>query len=139
MRQARLPCGREGSHVMPLLEENHAVEIVPSLGDDSENKQRRQMLVALALLLAALILVLIKDRDFWFPPDLPAQSESEPVEEPSSDVKAPSETASTATPPQRTSSCAAEVEATRAAPGRRTQSCARLGAGRDDPRRSASA
>jgi hypothetical protein len=102
MRQARLPCGREGSHVMPLLEEKHAVEIVPSLGDDSESKQRRQMLVALALLLAALILVLIKDRDFWFPPDLPAQSESEPVEEPSSDVKAPSETVSTATPPQRT-------------------------------------
>ncbi len=102
MRQARLPCGREGSHVMPLLEENQAVEIVPSLGDDSERKQRRQMLIALALLLAALILVLIKDRDFWFPPDLPAQSESEPVEEPSSDVKAPSETASTATPPQRT-------------------------------------
>jgi protein TonB len=87
---------------MPLLEENQAVEIVPSLGDDSERKQRRQMLVALALLLAALILVLIKDRDFWFPPDLPAQAESEPVEEPSSDVKAPSETASTATPPQRT-------------------------------------
>jgi periplasmic protein TonB len=86
---------------MPLLEEKHAVEIVPSLGDDSERKQRRQMLVALALLLAALILVLIKDREFWFPGDPPAQAESEPVEEPSSDVKAPSETASTATPPQR--------------------------------------
>jgi protein TonB len=86
---------------MPLLEEKHAVEIVPSLGDDSERKQRRQMLVALALLLAALILVLIKDRDFWFPGDPPAQAESEPVEEPSSDVKAPSETATTSTPPQR--------------------------------------
>jgi protein TonB len=84
---------------MPLLEEKQAVEIVPSLGDDSERKQRRQMLVALALLLAALILVLIKDRGFWFPPEIPAQSESEPVEEPSPDVKAPSETASTSTPP----------------------------------------
>ena len=100
MRQARLPCGREGFKVMPLLEEKHALDIVPSVGDDSESKQRRQMLVALALLLAALILVLIKDRDFWFPPDLPAQAESEPVEEPSSDVKPPSETASTSTPPQ---------------------------------------
>ena len=61
------------------------------------------MLIALALLLAALILVLIKDRDFWFPPAPVAQvqSESEPVEEPSSDVKTPSETATQATPPQR--------------------------------------
>ena len=83
---------------MPLLEENQVTDLAPSVGDGSERKQRRQMLVALALLLAALILVLIKDRDFWFPPAPPAQSESEPVEEPSSDVKAPSETASTATP-----------------------------------------
>ena len=84
---------------MPLLEENQVTDITTSVGDDSEKKQRRQMLVALALLLAALILVLIKDRDFWFPPALPAQSESEPVEEPSSDVKAPSQAASTTTPP----------------------------------------
>jgi periplasmic protein TonB len=86
---------------MPLLEENQVqnTDITPSVGDGSENKQRRQMLVALALLLAALILVLIKDRDFWFPPAPPAQSESEPVEEPSPDVKTPSESASTTTPP----------------------------------------
>jgi periplasmic protein TonB len=86
---------------MSLLEESQVqvTDITHSVGDDSEKKQRRQMLVALALLLAALILVLIKDRDFWFPSALPAQSESEPVEEPSSDVKAPSQTASTATPP----------------------------------------
>ena len=100
MRQARLPCGREGFNVMPLLEEKHAIDIAPSVGDDSESRQRRQMLVALALLLAALILVLIKDRDFWFPPDLPAQVESEPVEEPSSDVKPQPETASTTRPAQ---------------------------------------
>ena len=86
---------------MSLLEGSQlqVTDISPSVGDDSEKKQRRQMLVALALLLAALILVLIKDRDFWFPSAPPAQSESEPVEEPSSDVKAPSQTASTATPP----------------------------------------
>ena len=84
---------------MPLLEENQVTDIAPSVGDGSEKKQRRQMLVALALLLAALILVLIKDRDFWFPPAPPAQAESEPVEEPSPDVKAPTETASNATPP----------------------------------------
>jgi periplasmic protein TonB len=84
---------------MPLLEENQVTVITPSVGDDSEKKQRRQMLVALALLLAALILVLIKDRDFWFPPPPQAQSEAEPVEEPSPDVKAPSTTAGATTPP----------------------------------------
>jgi protein TonB len=84
---------------MPLVEENQVTDIVPSVGDDSEKNQRRQMLVALALLLAALILVLIKDRDFWFPPAPLAQSESEPVEEPSPEVKAPSQAASTTTPP----------------------------------------
>ena len=83
---------------MPLLEEKQVTDIRLSTGDDSEKKQRRQMLIALALLLAALILVLIKDRDFWFPPTPPAQSEAEPVEEISPDVKTPSETASTTKP-----------------------------------------
>jgi protein TonB len=41
----------------------------------SEQKQRRKMLVALALLLFALIGVLIKDWDFWFPPAPVADSE----------------------------------------------------------------
>jgi periplasmic protein TonB len=90
---------------MPLVEEKEAVKQVTDLtlpvGDDSEKKQRRQMLIALALLLAALILVLIKDRDFWFPPEPPAQSESEPVEQPSPDVKPAAETANTATPPAK--------------------------------------
>jgi protein TonB len=86
---------------MPLLEEKQVTDLTTPVGDDSEQKQRRQMLVALALLLAALILVLIKDRDFWFPPEPVAQvqSESEPVEEPASDVKTPSETATAATTP----------------------------------------
>ncbi len=87
---------------MPLLEDNkvQVADITPSAGDASEQKQRRQMLIALALLLAALILVLIKDYDFWFPPEPPAQSESEPVEQPATpEVKTPSETAATVTPP----------------------------------------
>jgi periplasmic protein TonB len=85
---------------MPLLEENQVTDITPSVGDGTEQKQRRQMLIALALLLAALILVLIKDRDFWFPPEPQAQSESEPVvEEPSPDVKPQSGTAAATTPP----------------------------------------
>ena len=93
------PLRAGGVRVMPLLEEHQVTDITSSVGDDSENKQRRQMLVALALLLAALILVLIKDRDFWFPPEPPAQSESEPVEEPSPEVKTQAETASTTAPP----------------------------------------
>jgi len=87
---------------MPLLEDNQlqVAEIKPAVGEGSEQKQRRQMLIALALLLAALILVLIKDRDFWFPPEPPAQSESEPVEQPAptSDVKTPAEATAKVTP-----------------------------------------
>jgi TonB family protein len=41
----------------------------------SEQKQRRLMLVALALLLVALIVVLIKDRQFWFPSNQTAESD----------------------------------------------------------------
>lgn len=86
---------------MPLLEDNkvQVADITPSVGDGAEQKQRRQMLIALALLLAALILVLIKDYDFWFPPEPPAQSESEPVEQPAPEVKTPSETVATVPPP----------------------------------------
>jgi hypothetical protein len=124
---------------MPLLEENQlqVTDLAPRVGDESEKKQRRQMLIALALLLAALILVLIKDRDFWFPPEPPAQSEAEPVEEPSPDVKTPSATATT-----DCSARAPEGEATHAASGcsrYRAESRARIGAGCDEPHRSASA
>ena len=87
---------------MALLEEKElqVTDLKPSFQDDgSEQKQRRQMLIALALLLAALILVLIKDYDFWFPPTPPAQSESEPVEQPAPDLKTPAETVTTVTPP----------------------------------------
>src|SRR6478672_12400347 len=100
MRQARPPRAG-GVRAMPLLEEHERFDITPSFPDETaEKKQRRQMLVALALLLAALILVLIKDRDFWFPPAPVAQvqSEAEPVEEPPADVKTPSETATASTP-----------------------------------------
>ena len=66
---------------MPLWQDNRATEIKLSLGENSGEKQRRQLLVALTLLLVALILTLTKDRGFWFPPSLALQSESEPVEE----------------------------------------------------------
>jgi TonB family protein len=67
---------------MGLMQTNRIAGIEASLGDDPGRKVRRQMLVALALLLAALVLVLIKDREFWFPSASVVQSESEPVSEP---------------------------------------------------------
>lgn len=66
---------------MPLWQQNRAPEIKLSLGDFSAGKQHRQMLVALTLLLGALILILTRDREFWFPPAPALQSEAEPVEE----------------------------------------------------------
>ena len=67
---------------MGLMQTNRVAEIETSFGDDPQRKVRRQMLVALTLLLTALVLVLIKDREFWFPPEPVAQSESEPLSEP---------------------------------------------------------
>jgi TonB family protein len=66
---------------MGLMQQNHIAEIERSFEDDSDRKVRRQMLIALTLLVGALILVLAKDRDFWFPSVPVAQSTSEPVEE----------------------------------------------------------
>jgi periplasmic protein TonB len=85
---------------MPMLEENSQQEVevdVSALDAGSEQKQRRQMLIALALLLFALMLVLWKDREFWFPPS-PESAESELSEPSSSQTTTPS-TAKTA-PPQ---------------------------------------
>jgi periplasmic protein TonB len=85
---------------MPLLEENRVPEIKASFEYDSAQKQGRQMLIALTLLLAALIVVLTKDREFWFPPAPAAQSESEPAEEtqPKAQPEAVSTTAKPAPP-----------------------------------------
>jgi periplasmic protein TonB len=69
------------------LSENQAPEIKLSFADDAVQKQRRQMLIALTLLLVALVMILTKDRDFWFP-SAPVQSTSEPIEEPSTEPQA---------------------------------------------------
>jgi protein TonB len=47
---------------------------------ENDQKQRRRMVIALVMLLVALGLVLVKDRDFWFP--TPDAAESEVVDEP---------------------------------------------------------
>jgi protein TonB len=43
---------------------------------ENDQRQRRRMVVALVLLLVALSLVLVKDRDFWFPPSDVADNEA---------------------------------------------------------------
>jgi TonB family protein len=78
---------------------NQAPEIKLSFGDDSAQKQRRQMFIALTLLLAALILILTKDHDFWFPSAPVFQSVSEPVEEASPEPRAQPEGATTPAQP----------------------------------------
>jgi TonB family protein len=78
---------------------NQAPEIKLSFEDDSAQKQRRQMFIALTLLLAALILILTKDRDFWFPSAPVFQSASEPVEETSPEPRAQPDGATTPAQP----------------------------------------
>ncbi len=54
---------------MPFLELNNQPEInIAALEASSRNKQRPRMLLAMALLLAALILVLARYREFWLTP-----------------------------------------------------------------------
>jgi TonB family protein len=60
--------------------EGFSMENQPDFGDTPletgpEQKERRLMLVALALLLVALIVVLIKDRQFWFPSNQTAETD----------------------------------------------------------------
>ena len=61
------------TELRPLTETT--VSPVRALPAESENRQRRRMVLALVLLLAALGLVLVKDRDFWFPAQTAADSE----------------------------------------------------------------
>jgi periplasmic protein TonB len=62
---------------MPMLEQNSDPEVgsVPPHAV-FEQQQRRRMLIALGVLLFALVAVVIKDRQFWFPPSPTAESET---------------------------------------------------------------
>jgi TonB family protein len=86
-----------GDKKMGFMQATQVAEIKSSFGD-AQHKIRRQMLAALTLLLAALVLILVKDRDFWFPSAPVLQSESEPMEEVVPVPNAKSETAGTITP-----------------------------------------
>jgi len=62
---------------MPMLEQNSGTEISrPVLHAAFEQKQRRRMLIALLVLVLALMSVLIKDRQFWFPSSPTAESDT---------------------------------------------------------------
>jgi TonB family protein len=101
---------------MPMLEQNRQPETNQSPFDASSDlKQRRQMLIALALLLAALIVVLYKDWQFWFPST--STVESEPLEQNASETTAQSQRLQSSGQPTSTARSkpkprAAEVTAT---------------------------
>jgi len=62
---------------MPMLEQNSGTEIgSPAPHAALEQQQRRRMLLALLVLVLALVSVLIKDRQFWFPSSPSAESET---------------------------------------------------------------
>ncbi|HKD03088.1 MAG TPA: TonB family protein [Terriglobales bacterium] len=65
---------------MGMLEGNGPAQLPGATEVTPEQKQRRVMLAALALLLIALILVLIKDRQFWFPDN--ESADETPIQQP---------------------------------------------------------
>ncbi len=89
---------------MPMLQEKNTTERGAVVEARSPIRQRRQMLLALALLLAALIVVVGKDWNFWFPSNSPAEQ--------SADQSSPSETEPAATEPSTTESGASQSGAT---------------------------
>jgi len=87
---------------MPMLEQNGGTEIGRALPQAAfEQQQRRRMVVALVVLLLALISVLIKDRQFWFPPSPSSESETPEQSVPRvSPTGAPAKPATTMAPPK---------------------------------------
>jgi len=85
-----------------MLEQNSGTEIGNSPPQSAlEQQQRRRMLVALGVLLLALISVLIKDRQFWFPPSPSVESETpEQVVPQSSPTTAPAKPVTPAARPK---------------------------------------
>ena len=62
---------------MPMLEQNSRTETGSSPRQAAfEQQQRHRMVLALLVLLLALVSVLIKDHEFWFPPSPSTESEA---------------------------------------------------------------
>src|SRR5882762_9069235 len=88
-----------GARMLEQLEEQEIeprVVAPPAFPVEDDQRQRRRMVIALILLLVALGLVLVKDRDFWFPLTDTTAAESEPTDD--ATPVATVEAASTATP-----------------------------------------
>jgi protein TonB len=87
---------------MPMLEQNSSSEIGRVPHAAFEQQQRRRMLIALLVLAFALIAVIIKDRQFWFPPSPSAESDTpeQSVPQPSPQAAAPTKTATPVAPPK---------------------------------------
>jgi protein TonB len=82
---------------MPILDQKTGLQTGSTLPDSVlEQQQRRRMLIALAVLLLALISVLIKDRQFWFPTSPSTESETP---EQSAPVRTAQTTSAKVTPP----------------------------------------
>jgi protein TonB len=85
-----------------MLEQNSGTEISRRVPHAAfERQQRRRMLIALLVLAFALIAVIIKDRQFWFPPSPSAESDTpeQSVPQPSPQV-APTKTVTPVAPPK---------------------------------------
>lgn len=106
---------------MPMVEQNNDTEIgSPPPQPAFEQQQRRRMLIALAVLLIALISVLIKDRQFWFPSSSSSESET-----PDQTFPAPANPAST---PTKSGAPAAPPKAVRPAPAHTKPKSKQVGA-----------
>jgi TonB family protein len=67
--------GVEEQHLQPR------VVAPPTFPGEDDQRQRRRMVIALILLLVALGLVLVKDRDFWFPATDTSASDAEAIDD----------------------------------------------------------
>jgi len=87
---------------MPMLEQNGHTEISRPVPHAAfERQQRRRMLIALLVLALALIAVIIKDRQFWFPPSPSAESDTPEQTVPQlSPQVAPTKTVTPVAPPK---------------------------------------
>jgi TonB family protein len=86
---------------MPMLEQNDRTESGGSPPHSAlEQQQRRRMLLALLVLLLALASVLVKDRQFWFPPTPSADSETPDENLPPSPAISAAKAVPTVAPPK---------------------------------------
>src|SRR5580700_1098280 len=96
-----------------MLETNPRSELIkPQAG--LENKQTARLMIALTLLLVALTVVLVKDREFWFGSETVAESNAPDSEEISHSSAAPAKAAQT--PVTRTPSAKNKVASKTPAP-----------------------